>query len=138
MKLTLLMIIFLLSTSFSGEPPRRCSSENGADGLSPNRLVVIEGKATIVNFPGGALPATSERLIFQKIGCESCFIGADVDKDGKYRILVGDGKYKLIVRNPSSPEVDWIAPDQERIIDTESQTFRNQILNFDIKIKMPN
>ena len=112
--------------------------ENTADGMPPARMVVIEGKATIINFPGGALPATSERLIFQKIGCESCFIGANVEKDGKYKVIVGDGKYQIIVRNPSSPGVDWLAPDQQKIVDTGSENSPNAIINFDIKIKMPN
>ena len=68
------------------------------------------------------MPATSETLIFQKVGCESCFVGANVDDAGNYKILVSDGKYKIIVRNPSSPEVDWLAPNQARFIDTGIET----------------
>lgn len=137
MKLILLLIVFAMCTSFTGHSVKRCLSAAGADDLPPTRMVVIEGIATIVNFPGGALPATSERLIFKKVGCD-CFIGATVDKDGKYKIIVGDGKYQIIVRNPSSPEVDWLAPEQERFIDTGSENSSNHILRFDIKIKMPN
>lgn len=138
MKVALLIIIILLCTSFSGQPPKKCFLENGQEGMPPARMVVIEGTATIVNFPGGPLPATSERLIFQKIGCEGCFIGANVEKDGKYKVIVGDGKYRIIVRNPSSPDVDWLAPDQRQIVDTDRENSPNAIINFDIKIKMPN
>ncbi len=77
-------------------------------------------------------------MIFQKIGCEGWLIGANVEKDGKYRVIVGDGKYQIIVRNPSSPDVDWLAPDQRQIVDTDRENSPNAIINFDIKIKMPN
>ena len=71
------------------------------------------------------------------MGCETCYVAAKVDDDGQYKIFVGDGKYKIIVRNPSSPEVDWLAPDQERYIDTGSENSPNSVFRFDIKIKMP-
>src|SRR5207247_129172 len=138
MKPILLIIILLSCPSFFWHREKNCSSVGGSSDSGPKRLVIIKGKATIVNFPGGALPATSETLIFQKVGCETCFVGADVDTEGRYKIVVGDGRYKIIVRNPSSPEVDWLAPDQERFIDTVSEHSPNQVFNFDIKIKMPN
>ena len=113
LSITLLLISSILLTAKSKECSRIGTS-------TPSRLVSISGKAMIINLPGaeGAVPATSETIIFQREGCESCFCGARVDQDGFYRVLVGDGKYKVIVRNPSSPEKDWLAPDQERFIDT--------------------
>src|SRR6185503_723613 len=120
MKLTLLIIILLTCPSFFGHREKSCLTADGSSDSRPTRMVIIQGQATILNLPGGELPATTETLIFQKVGCESCYVGARVDSDGKYKILVGDGKYKIIVRNPSSPEVDWLAPGQERFVDTGS------------------
>lgn len=132
MKILLLLIILVSAPGFFVHWSRNCDSP------APKRLVRIQGKAMIVNFRGGALPATSETLIFKKVGCDSCFVGAKVENDGKYQILVADGKYEIIVRNPSSPEVDWLAPDQRRIVATDSDNSLSSIIDFDIRIKMPN
>src|SRR5215831_6282200 len=126
----MLLIIMCLLCSFPGN--HTCSTDNS----SPQRLVIIQGKAT-ANFPDGELPATSETLIFQKVGCESCYVGTQPDNEGKYKIIVGDGKYKIIVRNPSSSEVDWLAPDQQRFVDTGRENSPDRVVNFDIKIKLP-
>jgi hypothetical protein len=83
------------------------------------------------------MPATTETLIFQKVGCDACLVGATVDQEGNYEVLVSDGKYKIIVRNPSSPEVDWLAPNQERFVDTGSPNSPNSVFTFDIKIRLP-
>src|SRR6185503_16510509 len=122
MKVMLLLIVLLTCSSPFVPRDENCTSPDAYGDRTPKRLVVIQGNATIINFPDGPLPASSETLIFKKAGCESCFVGANVDKDGKYRILVADGKYEVIVRNPSSPEKDWLAPDQKRLIDTESDS----------------
>jgi hypothetical protein len=98
---------------------------------------MIKGKATIILSSREELPATTETLIFKKVGCESCFVGADVDSQGNYKILVSDGKYQIIVRNPSSPEVDWLSPQQERFIDTGSENSPNSTFTFNIKIQVP-
>lgn len=138
MKLLVLTVILLFGAVLFGQRQEPCSATNGYGDSGPKRLVIIKGKATIINLPGvGEVPATSETLIFQKAGCESCFVGAKVDVDGNYNILVSDGKYKIIVRNPSSPEVDLLAPNQERFIDTGSENSPNSVFNFDIKIKLP-
>lgn len=108
---------------------------------SPKRLIIIQGKATITNHPDlGITPATGETLIFQREGCKSCYIGTNTDIDGNYKILVGDGKYKIIVRNPSSSDFDMLRPEQERFIDTETleaKKYSKQVFNFDIKIRLP-
>ena len=138
MKMILLLTICsffpLLSTSHRDV----CSMARGDGESLPKRLVIIQGKATILNFPGREnMPATTETLIFQKVGCESCFVGAKTDSEGNYRILVSDGKYKIIVRNPSSPEVDWLAPNQERFVDTGSENSPISVFTFDIRITLP-
>ena len=116
-----------------------CSfAQNSENDFGPKRLVIIQGKAMILNHPKlGNTPATTSTIIFQKIGCESCYIGTHPDIDGNYKISVGDGKYKVIVRNPSSPDFDMLAPDQERFIETDSleaKKYSKQVFDFDIKI----
>jgi hypothetical protein len=138
MKVLLLLIVLLSCSSLFVHSKETCLPANANGESPPKRLVVIQGKAMIINFPGrDEVPATSETLIFKKAGCESCFVGATVDKDGKYQILVADGKYEIIVRNPSSPAADWLAPDQKRFIDTDSDSDPTSVVKFDIRIKMP-
>ena len=119
-----------------------CSLAQSSDSdLGPKRLVIIQGKAMILNHPDlGKTPATGETIIFQKVDCKTCFIGTHTDIDGNYKITIGDGKYKVIVRNPSSPEFDMLTPEQERIIDTETldaKKYSKQVFDFDIKITLP-
>jgi hypothetical protein len=137
MKVVLLLIVLMTCSWLFVPRDENCTSADAYADPTPKRLVVIQGNATIINFPDGPLPASSETLIFKKAGCQSCFVAANPDKDGKYRILVADGKYEIIVRNPSSPEKDWLAPDQKRLIDTENDSDPNSVVHFDIRIKMP-
>lgn len=142
MKVILFITIFVFSSILflNGIWQNNCFFAQSSDS-TPKRLVIIKGKAIIINHPDSkdskGIPATSETLIFQKDGCQSCFVGANVDIDGNYKILVSDGKYKIIVRNPSDPEIDLLAPDQERFIYTGSENSPNSVFNFDIKIKLP-
>lgn len=136
MKFVLLVLVVSVGGWTLMQRPATCADSSA--NLTPKRLVSIRGKA-IMGLPGNAreVPATTETLIFQKVGCESCFIGTEVNSDGSYEILVGDGKYKIIVVRPSAPEVDLLAPNQERFIDTESAYNSTGTFNFDIKIRLP-
>lgn len=106
----------------------------------PRRLVIIRGKIMITNHPKlGEIPNSGGTVIFQKVGCNSCFTATNADAEGKYQILVGDGKYKVIYRNPAEPEFDLLTPEQERYVDTESpdaKRFGGQIFDFDIKTRI--
>ena len=108
---------------------------------TPERLVVIKGIVTILNHPDlGKIPDSGRTIIFQKVGCNSCYVGTNADADGKYKIMVDDGKYKIIARNPSSPEIDLLAPDQEKFIDTESDEAKKeskQVFDLDIDLELP-
>lgn len=134
--ITIIVLFFLIV--FFGNRENSCLLAQESSILLPKRLVTIKGKATIINLPNvGETPATSETLIFQKVGCDACFIGTKVDQYGNYKILVGDGKYKIIVRSPSSPEIDLLDTKQEKFIDTGSENSPDSTFNFDIKIKLP-
>jgi hypothetical protein len=138
----IIMIIFLLFLSiFFGNGQDTCTLAQSSNDRGPERIVIIKGKATIINHPElGETPATTETLIFQKVGCPSCYVATRVDDEGNYKILVGDGKYKIIVRNPSSPEFDMLTREQERYIDTETleaKKYSKQVFDFNIKIRLP-
>src|SRR5687768_11833801 len=121
MKSVFFVVIALSLTLLFWNSRDTCSFAQSSSDSGPRRLVIIKGKAMILNHPDlGVTPANSEVLIFQKVGCTSCYVRANVDFDGNYKISVGDGKYKIIVNNPSSPEFDMLAPEQERFIDTET------------------
>jgi hypothetical protein len=81
------------------------------------------------------LPATTSTLIFQKVGCDSCYVAAVPDATGNYKVLVGDGKYKITVRNASSPEAELLAVGQERFVDTGSENSPTSEIRFDVKIR---
>lgn len=86
-----------------------------------NQIVTIKGKVQLLNHPEyGKVPAGGQYLVFQRDGCKQCLIATKADENGNYKILVGQGKYKVIVYNPSSVRYDMLAPDQPRYVKATS------------------
>jgi hypothetical protein len=141
MKAFILVILIVLSAFLFMTTGDTCSSAQGSLEWGPKRLVLIKGTATIMNHPNlGVTPYSGGTIIFQRDGCGSCYVATNAGVDGKYEITVGDGKYKVIVRNPSSPEFDMLAPDQEKFVDTETQEAKQhskQVFEMDVKIRLP-
>ena len=86
MKKTFLISVFLIialclvNNNKFGSFAQNCDNDFG-----PKRLVIIKGKVTITNHPElGETPHSGGIVVFQKVGCESCYIGANADIDGKY------------------------------------------------------
>ncbi len=106
---------------------------------TPNRLIIIRGTVTQLDHPTLGKTNAIGTLVFQKVGCDFCYIGADIDSQGKYKIVVGDGKYRVMYMDPIK-DVEWLAPDQPKFIDTqapESKQHSQQVFDFDIKLKTP-
>jgi hypothetical protein len=100
-----------------------------------NHIVTIKGKVQLLNHPEyGKVPAGGQYLVFQREGCKYCLIATNADENGNYKILVGQGKYKVIVYNPSSVTYDLLAPGQARFITANSIT---QDTQFDINLIFP-
>lgn len=100
-----------------------------------NRIAAIKGNVQLLNHPEyGKVPAGGQYLVFQRDGCKSCLVATHADKDGNYKILVGKGKYKVIVYNPSPPTYDMLAPDQARFITANPGI---QDTQFDISLVAP-
>lgn len=82
-----------------------------------NEIVTIKGRVQLLNHPVyGKVPAGGQYLVFQREGCKRCLVATHADKDGNYQIMVGKGKYKIIVFNPAPPTFDLLAPDQPRFV----------------------
>src|SRR4051812_27205236 len=102
-----------------------------------NEIVTITGKVTVFYLREGNEPTIGnwQGLIFQRVGCKKCLIYARADCDGKYKIQVGRGKYRVISRSGRriGELVDILAPSQPRVVDA-TKSYENV---FDIKIVMP-
>ncbi len=100
-----------------------------------NRIVVIKGRVEIMAPDrSGPLRGSGIYLVFQREGCNDCLVATHADAEGDYKILVGRGRYKLIVYNPSPPTYDLIAPGQARYVDADPKL---QDTKFDIKLVVP-
>jgi hypothetical protein len=112
------------------------AAQRSNDGIH-NQLVVLEGTVTELNNRDlGNVPAnTSVVLIFRREGCDACLIAVNPDLEGRYRIRVGVGKYRLIVTNPAPPEQNLLAPQQATMIDLSKKGTKT--VQFDIRLKFP-
>ena len=100
-----------------------------------NQMVTIKGRVEILNHPEmGRTPGNGIYLLFQRDDCKRCLIATTADADGKYKIRVGRGRYKIIVDNPSPPTYDMLAPNQPRYVTANLVVQDNE---FDIKLLLP-
>lgn len=137
-KLTLVFGILIVSYLVIAQDNTEEVCESKGKESKPIGIAVITGKA-MISIPGekAPLPATSETIMFQRVGCPQCVVATTPGTDGTYKIMASDGKYKVIVENPS-PVYDMLSPDQERYISTETldaKQHSQHTFNFDIKIQ---
>jgi hypothetical protein len=124
-------MIFISSTVFAFAP----LDFNRGDDPPYNRMVIISGTVTITNHPElGVTPFNNVYLVFQREDCKRCLVGTFTDIDGKYKIYVGEGRYKVFLSNPSPPVVDLLSSDQPRFINAKNRLEENV---FDIKVTFP-
>jgi hypothetical protein len=104
-----------------------------------DQLVTIKGSVQILNHPElGKTAGSGMAIIFQRADCKRCIITAVTDKDGKYEVRVGRGRYKVIAREGrggGAPSFDLLAPDQPRYVDAYSLLPEGN--RFDIKLVLP-
>lgn len=144
----LTVVTLLLAILLAGYNYKSLSSKNCGDNDSePFSLVIIKGRVTVLDDPeDGVMPYSHGTVTFQKVGCPSCYVAAKTDEEGNYEIMVGRGKYKVIIEKPTPPvsvegeptsDTDLLAPGQERYIDTdtlEAKKYSKSVFNFDIKL----
>ena len=100
-----------------------------------NRMVTIKGHVEILNNPQlGKTAGSGVFLVFRRDGCRDCLVGTYADANGEYEIRIGQGRYQLIVYNPSPPTYDMVAPGQPRYIDAYPKL---QDTIFNIKLVVP-
>jgi hypothetical protein len=103
-----------------------------ADESIYNQMVTISGKVTVLNHP--ELLASGAYIVFQRADCGRCLVATFADAEGNYKTIVGRGKYKIIMYNPSQTKFDMLAPDQPRYV-TVTDAIREH--TFDIKMFDP-
>lgn len=100
-----------------------------------NEMVAITGTVTILNHSElGVTPDSGAYLVFQRADCKRCLVATHADANGKYKVIVGRGKYKVIYYNPSPPTYDLLAPDQPRYV-TATKFLEDNV--FDIRVLLP-
>jgi len=97
-----------------------------------SKFVTIEGnvKATEPE-TGKVFIPVGQTLIFQRVDCKKCLLVAVTDGDGNYKLRVGEGRYKLIVKGDISRGGSYLDPAQPEIIDAKNKVTSNV---FDIKL----
>lgn len=102
-----------------------------------SQFVTIKGSVTSTD------PATHKTstpvgtaLVFQRVGCKGCLVVAVTDENGEYKLRVGRGRYRVIVRNCGLPNqsYDCVAPNQPRIVNADNTILDNV---FNIKLVRP-
>ena len=144
MRLRILLAISILAiTSYAlvayAQKSRSCSEK---DFNAYDRIERVKGKVTILNHPTlGKTAGSGLYLVFRREGCEDCLIGTNADADGNYSILVGVGKYKLIVQDPRC-EVsgegcncyNMLAGNQSEFVNVEKGRRYDAEFNIDITV----
>jgi hypothetical protein len=131
--LKIIRILFLSALVCSSEVVN--SNPNKSNDSVYNQIAIVKGTVSILNHPQlGKTAANGFYLVFQRNDCEKCLIATTTDLDGKYQVFVGRGKYKVIVRNPSPPEYDMLAPDQARLINASS-ILEDNIFNINVVLQ---
>lgn len=129
MTVALLALIALLVLAVSGP--------SAEDDQLYNQFVTIRGavKVTEPQAQKTSVPVGTA-LIFQRTDCKRCLAVAVTDENGEYKLRVGKGKYRLVVRNCGlvNQSLDCLAPDQQRIVDANNTILDNV---FNVKLVRP-
>ena len=114
-----------------------CSSDD--EKVYDGRIQYLKGKVIYLNHPDiGQMPATGQYLVFQRQDCKDCLVATNTDAEGNYKILVGVGRYKLIVQERACdyggncpPCHNLLPPDQPQYVDVEKAPVTE---DFNIKL----
>ena len=107
-----------------------------------SKMGIVSGTVKFINHPElGEWPANGEEILFQRINYPDVAVGIRTDIDGKYELILTEGKYRVFSReaiyfslkDKERKSWDWIAPSQERFFTVKP--FKE--LKFDIKVMFP-
>jgi hypothetical protein len=135
--ISIVMMVVLLAMALLLIPAVSRSSHSHEDDQLYNQFVTIRGavKVTEPQTKKTSIPVGTA-LIFQRLDCKRALVVAVTDENGEYKLRVGKGKYRVIVRNCGivNQPYDCIAPDQPRVVDA-SNTIRDNV--FDVRLVRP-
>jgi hypothetical protein len=97
-----------------------------------NKFVTIEGNVRITEpETGKVFTPTNQNLIFQRMDCKKCLYLAITDENGYYKLRVGQGRYRLIVKEDLSRGGSSLDPGQSDVVDAQNKVSRTI---FDVKL----
>jgi hypothetical protein len=100
-----------------------------------SKFVTIEGSVKASEpETGKVFIPVGQTLIFQRVDCKKCLLVAVTDEEGNYKLRVGEGKYKLIVKGDTSRGGSYLDPTQPETVDAKNKVTSNV---FDIKLIRP-
>jgi len=95
-KLVLVLVLFCAAGSAYGQKSKSYSQEDAQ--VYDGRIQPVKGKVVYLEKNHEKIPASGQYLVFQRDGCKDCLIATHTDGEGNYKLLLGVGKYKLIVQ----------------------------------------
>jgi len=110
------------------------SRDDREDEELSNQFGVITGQVTVMDAKTKEVVIPSwQPLIFQRMDCKKCIFTVRTDKTGKYQIIIGQGKYRVITRYGTrmGETYDAIAPDQPRTVEVKAGPLDT---TFDIRL----
>ncbi len=98
-----------------------------------NQIGGIKGQVVIVNHPRTrAYPGLRYVFVLQRAGCQNCLIGVRTDIDGRYKLNLGAGKYRLYCED--TDRTDLVRRGQPREVTVKPGL---QDVEFDIELELP-
>lgn len=130
MKLRMLAItitVFLSGTLSLAQVGNKLGHE---DDQLYNQFVTVRGTVKVTEPQKKMFVPVGTALIFQRLDCKRALVLAVTDENGEYKLRVGKGKYRVIVRKCglANDSYDCLAPDQERIVNA-SDTINDNVFN---------
>jgi len=118
------------------------SCSNPDNDVYDGRIIQVKGKVTILNHPElHKTPGNGMYLVFQREDCKRCLVATHAQSDGGYEVFLGEGRYKLIVRENRCDYgglgcdcYDLLASKQPRYVEAKRGPYPTE---FDIDIVLP-
>lgn len=138
--LSILLLSVALTRLVAYTETQSCTSE---DDVYDGRIQQVKGTVTLLNLPTlGKTPANGQYLVFQREDCKKCLVATHADLNGEYKIFVGVGRYKLIVRQnicdyggAGCDCYDLLAADQPRYLDVARSRPYTEEFNINLVLR---
>ena len=92
----LIFIFVCAASSIYGQKSKPYSEEDAK--VYDGRIQQVKGSVVYLGKNQEKIIASGTYLVFQRDGCKDCLVATHTDRDGKYELFLGIGKYKLIAQ----------------------------------------